>query len=98
MSLGKTMDPMLGKERTDRLGASKSECQLVVSGMSPGQQLALLRSVEPHIREACEEGGFMGLLPHPWALEMLLRRGDGAEGQAPGPAEYGHGVVRAWEG
>lgn len=50
--MGKTMDPMLGKERTDRLGTSAGECQLAVSGMSPGQQLALLGSGEPQSREA----------------------------------------------
>lgn len=41
MSLGKTMDPIRRRERTERLGARESECQLVVSGMSPEQQLAL---------------------------------------------------------
>lgn len=62
------------KGQTDRLGASKGECQLVVSGMSPRQQLALLGSGEPQSREAWW-GSFVDLLLYPrsWALEMLLR-------------------------
>lgn len=46
------MDPMLGKERIDRLGASEGECQLVVSGMITRQQLALFGSGESQIKEA----------------------------------------------
>lgn len=62
--MGKTMGPMLGKERTDRLETSEDECQLLISGMSPRQQLALFGSGEPQSREACCYRG---------ALEMRLR-------------------------
>lgn len=99
MSLGKIMDPMLGQERIERLGAGESECQLVVSGMSPQQQLALLGSGEPQI------GGLGGrwlcgpaAISLGWVLGMLLRREGGAEGWAPGPADSRPGAVRAWEG
>lgn len=50
--MGKTMDLMLGKERIDRLRASEGECQLVVSSMTPRQQLPLFGSGESQIKEA----------------------------------------------
>lgn len=71
--MGKILDPVLGKERTDRLGTSAGECQLVVSGVSPGQQLALFGSGEPQSREAWGRW-----LCGPAATSLGLGNGDAA--------------------
>lgn len=68
------MDPMLGKERIDRLGASGGECQLVVSSMTPRQQLALFGSGESQVKEAWGRRWLCG----PTAISLDLGTGDAA--------------------